>query len=152
MNAIAQMGYESWVTILLAVLGVLLAIVTAAIAVAGLAIAVVGIWGIKGISKAAQKKADEAVTAKMAEYPQATDFLELYRNLQRQLLEFRREYDLFQRRNEQANEILVRLSSRDAGGSSNEAEGRGGRTDNQSEPISASYPGEEVPDDSDDRQ
>jgi hypothetical protein len=65
------MSYESWVTILLAGITLILTAVTLIVAIAGIGIAVVGIWGIRGIKIAAQRKADEAVTAKVAEYPES---------------------------------------------------------------------------------
>ena len=139
------MSFETWVSILLASLAVLLAAVTAIMAVGGVVIAVVGIWGIKEVKLAAARKAQEAVTHKIAEYPQAADFLGLYRNLQAQLAEFKQEYEVWQKRSADASAILVRLN---ASGSSTSPADEKASSSAITEAISASYPGEEQ--DSDD--
>ena len=139
------MSFETWVSILLASLGVILAAVTVVVAVGGVAIAVVGIWGIREVKQAAARKAQEAVTQKLAEYPQATDFLDLYRNLQAQLAEFKQEYEVWQKRSADASAILVRLN---ASGSLASPANEKASSSAITEAISASYPGEEQ--DSDD--
>lgn len=148
------MSYESWVTILLAAITAILTAVTLIVAIAGIGIAVVGIWGIRGIKIAARKKAEEAMSAKLAEYPQASEIIDLYRKQVAEMLElyrksetrlehFRQEYEQFQRRTEEANQILVRLSAAGAPAASNVTDSGENVADEESTPISASYPGEE---------
>jgi len=117
LHVVAQMSYENWVSILLAALAVLLAIVTLIVAIAGIAIALVGIWGIRALRKAAEQKAHEAVTKVVAEYPDATQFIEVHKAMQelhRQMLqsvhEIKQEVEVQHQRSEAANTILDRLN------------------------------------------
>jgi hypothetical protein len=154
--AVAQMSYESWVSILLAALAVLLAIVTLIVAIAGIAIAVVGIWGIRALRKAAEQRAHEAIKETLAEYPNADKFIEihnamqeLYLRWQRQMSDSKRESEVLHQRSEEANAILDRLSIKQSLGASNVIEGVDKSADIVTGPMSSTYPGEEVdPDDS----
>ncbi len=151
MSAVAQMSYETWVSILLAALAVLLAIVTLIVAIAGIAIAIVGIWGIRALRKAAEQKAHEAVKQTIAEYPDAAGFIavhkamqELYRRMQQQMSEFKQEFEVLHRRSEEANAILDRLNPKQSPDASNQTEGIVESTDKQVGSMSATYPGEEA--------
>jgi uncharacterized protein YdiU (UPF0061 family) len=155
MLAVAQMSYETWVSILLAALAVLLAVVTLIVAIAGIAIAIVGIWGLKAMRKAAEQDAHKAVKQTIAKYPDATRFIEvhkamqeLYRQMQQQMAVVKQEYEVFHQRTEDASSILERLSSKRGSAASNSSEVVDEMADKKSEPIVAIYPGEEV--DSDD--
>lgn len=154
-TVVAQMNYETWVSILLAALAVLLAMVTLVVAIAGIAIALVGIWGIKALRKAAEQKAHEEVKQTIAKYPDATSFIqaeqamqELYRRMQQQMSVFKREYEVFHQRSEDANSIMERLNSKQRPGASNEIEAEVEIADTRDKPLVAIYPGEEA--DSDD--
>lgn len=149
--AVAEMSYETWVSILLAALAVLLAAVTLVVAIAGIAIALVGIWGIRALRKAAEQKAREAVDQTIAEYPDATRFIEvhqamqaLYRRMLQQMSEFKQEFEVLHQRSETANAILDRLSIRPSADASNVGEAAGEATDLGVERMSAGYPGEEA--------
>ena len=151
LSVVAQMSYETWVSILLAALAVLLAIVTLIVAIAGIAIALVGIWGIRALRKAAEQKAHEAVKQTIAGYPDAADFVkvheamqELYRRMQQRMSEFKREFDVLHQQSEAANSILDRLSIKPGSGASNPNEGLDKSADIVVEPMSSTYPGEEV--------
>jgi uncharacterized protein HemX len=148
---VAQMSYETWVSIILSSLAVLLAMVTLVVAIAGIAIALVGIWGIKALRKAAEQKAHEAVKQTIAKYPDATRFIqaeqamqELYRRMQQQMSAFKQEYEVFHQRSEDANSILERLNSKRHSSASNVTEVSDRIADRRVEPIVAIYPGEEA--------
>jgi hypothetical protein len=141
---VAQMNYENWVSILLAV-------VTLMVAIAGIVIAIVGIWGIKAMRKAAEQKAHEAVKQTIAKYPDATLFIkteramqELYRQMQQQMSAFKQEYEVFHQRSEDANSILDRLNSKRRSDASNGTEAADEVADTRSTPMVAIYPGEEA--------
>jgi hypothetical protein len=151
MAAAAQMSYETWVSILLAALGVLLAVVTLIVAIAGIVIAIVGIWGFKGLREFAQQRADDAVKQAMAGYPDAGDFvkvheamLELYRRMQQRMSEFKQEFEILHQQSEAANAILDRLNPERKPDASNQAEAIEPSVDTIAEPMSATYPGEEA--------
>ena len=127
-------------SILLAAIAVLLAIVTLVVAVAGIAIALVSIWGVKGLRVEAQKKADEAVKVKIAEYPAASDFLGVYKDMKKQLATSRREARIMQQRSEAANAILIRLVAAEESKPLDEVEDEPKAADPGA--ISDSYPGE----------
>jgi len=154
--AVAQMSYESWVSILLAALAVLLAIVTLIVAIAGIAIALVGIWGFKGLKEFARERADEAIKQVLAKYPDAAKFIEVHeamqqlnQRLQLQMSDSKRESEVLHQRSEEANAILDRLSIKQSLGASNVIEGVDKSADIVTGPMSSTYPGEEVdPDDS----
>ena len=146
MQTIWHMSFETWTSILLAALAVLLAVVTLIVALAGIIIAVVGIWGIKEIKiaavRTAEKAAREAFDKAIEQYPQGAEFFELYRNLNAQLSEFKREYAVWQKRSEEADAILTRLHANGNPDASNRQGGEDseGSADTGTEPISASYP------------
>jgi uncharacterized protein HemX len=149
LSVVAQMSYETWVSILLAALAVLLAIVTLIVAIAGIAIALVGIWGIRALRKAAEQRAHEAVKQTIAEYPDAADFVkvykgmqELYQRMQQRMSEFKREFEVLHQQSEAANAILDRLSIKPGPEASNLSEGLGKSADVVVEPMSSTYPGE----------
>jgi hypothetical protein len=152
---VAQMSFETWVSILLAALAVLLAAVTLVVAIAGMAIALVGIWGLKALRRAAEQKAHDAVKQTIAGYPDAADFIkvsqamrELYRLMGQQMSEFKQEFEVLHQRSEAANEILDRLSTKRSPDASNQNAGVGEFADIVVEPMSSTYPGEEAyPDD-----
>ncbi len=152
LHAVSHMSFETWISILLAVLGVLLAAVTVVAALAGIIIAVVGIFGIQELKRAAERKAEKAVSEAIDKYPQAADFFELYRKLQSQLEEFKREYGVWLKRSEEANTILSHLSANGNPIASNTAVGEvdEGHDDKEEGAISASYPGKEDSNDSHD--
>jgi Zn-dependent protease with chaperone function len=148
---LAQMSYETWVSILLAALAVLLALVTLIVALAGIGIAIVGIWGFRGLRKLAQQRVDEAVEQMMAKYPDAGKFIEvhqamqeLYQLMQRQMSAFKQEIEVLHQRSEDANTILERLNPRRGPGASNGIEAIDEVADKRDEPIVAIYPGEEA--------
>lgn len=145
LHAVSHMSFETWVSILLAALGVLLAAVTVVAALAGIIIAVVGVFGIREMKRAAERKAEEAVSNKIKEYPEAADFFDLYRKLQSQLAEFKREYDVWQKRSEEASAILSHLSANGNPIASNITVDEVGEKhdDKEGGAISASYPGKE---------
>jgi len=129
------MSYETWVSILLAVVAVMLGMVTFFATMVGLGIACVAIWGMGDIKQKASEAAKRSVKTTISQYPQATQFLELYRNLQGQLAEFQKEFSVWQQRSSDANAIMARLSAVGGVAASNPPEG-----ENAPEPISQSYP------------
>ena len=102
------------------------------------------IFGIKEIKITAERKAKEAVESTIAEYPQAADFLDVYRQFQAQLAEFKREYDVWQKRSEEASAILIRLNASGTTDASNTSTDDENGADKGTEAISASYPGKEA--------
>ncbi len=145
LHAVSRMSFETWVSILLAALGVLLVMVTLFVALAGLVIATLGIFGIKELRRSVKNRAEEVVSNTIAKYPQSDDLLDLYRKLQAQLEDFKREYGVWQKRSEEASAILSYLSANGNPIASNTSVGEvdEGHDDKAEGAISASYPGKE---------
>jgi methyl-accepting chemotaxis protein len=149
LTSVAQMSYESWVSILLAALAVLLALVTLIVAIAGIVVALLGIWGFRGLRKFSEQRVDEAARNTFEQYPDAADFMEvnaamreLYSRMQQQMSTFKQEFEVLHQRSEDANAFLDRLSTKHDQPASNSTEATDASTDMMIEPMSAGYPGE----------
>jgi uncharacterized protein YukE len=129
------MNFETWASILLAVVAVMLAAVTFFATMVGLGIAVVAIWGMKEIRVKAGHAAEAAVESTISRLPKTEEIFDLYRSLQGKLVEFQNEFAIWQQRSTDANIIMTRLNAGGGVAASNTAE-----ADKDSRPISPSYP------------